>query len=274
MGQRDMLPKKQEGEMFDGKSVAITGATGGIGRAVAEMFIAGGAKVAISDLTCPSKTADAIGAVAFKCDVSEEPQIDEFIDNASAANGPVDIFVANAGVGYGDEKHAAGASNEAWDASWKINVMQSVWAARTLLPQWRERGGGRLIVTASAAGLMGQIGSASYTATKHAVEAFAEQVAFEHAHQGVKVNCICPQYVRTNMTKGFAMAESSPDGFLEPSDVANALKLAIEEDRFLVLPHAVVGEYFKHRASNVDAYIAGMAKLKSKLKAETLPLKS
>jgi len=133
-------------------------------------------------------------------------------------------------------------------------AMQSVWAARTLLPQWRERGGGRLIVTASAAGLMGQIGSASYTATKHAVEAFAEQVAF--------------------MTKGFAMAENSPDGFLEPSDVANALKLAIEEDRFLVLPHAVVGEYFKHRASNVDAYIAGMAKLKSKLKAETLPLKS
>jgi len=81
------------------------------------MFIAGGAKVAISDLTCPSKTADAIGAVAFKCDVSEEPRIDEFIDNASAANGPVDIFVANAGVGYGDEKHAAGASNESWEAN-------------------------------------------------------------------------------------------------------------------------------------------------------------
>ena len=121
---------------------------------------------------------------------------------------------------------------------------------------------------------MAQIGSASYTATKHAVEAFAEQVAFEHAHQGVKVNCICPQYVRTNMTKGFAMAENSPDGFLEPSDVANALKLAIEENRFLVLPHPVVGDYFKHRATDVDAYIAGMAKLKSKLKAETLPLKS
>ena len=259
--------------MFKGKSVAITGATGGIGRAIAEMFIAGGAKVAISDLTIPTETADAICAVGFKCDVSVEAQIDEFIDNASAINGPVDIFVANAGVGYGDEKHAAGASDEAWESSWKINVMQSVWAARALLPQWKERGEGRLVVTASAAGLMAQIGSASYTATKHAVEAFAEQVAFEHAHQGVKVNCICPQYVRTNMTKGFSMAENSPDGFIEPSDVANALKLAIEENRFLVLPHPVVGDYFKHRAKDEDTYIAGMAKLKSKLKAETLPLK-
>lgn len=260
--------------MFKGKSVAITGASGGIGRAVAEIFIAGGAKVAISDLTCPNETADAIGAIAFKCDVSKEAQIEEFIDNASAANGPVDIFVANAGVGFGDEKHAAGASNEAWEASWQINVMQSVYAARALLPDWKERGGGRLIVTASAAGLMAQIGSASYTVTKHAVEAFAEQVAFEHAHQGVKVNCICPQYVRTNMTKGFSMAENSKDGFLEPSDVADALKAAIIEDKFLVLPHAVVGEYFKHRAMDVDGYIGGMAKLKSKLKAETLPLKS
>ena len=260
--------------MFTGKSVAITGATGGIGRAIAEMFIAGGAKVAISDLANPAETADTTGAIGFKCDVSVEAHIDEFIDNASAANGPVDIFVANAGVGYGDENHAAGASNEAWESSWKINVMQSVWAARTLLPQWKERGEGRLVVTASAAGLMAQIGSASYTATKHAVEAFAEQVAFEHAHQGVKVNCISPQCVLTNMPKGFAMAENSPDGFLEPSDVANALKLAIEENRFLVLPHPVVGDYFKHRATDVDAYIAGMAKLKSKLKAETLPLKS
>ena len=260
--------------MFQGKSVAITGASSGIGRALAEMFLAEGAKVAISDLICPKETAGDIGAIAFKCDVSVETEIDEFIDNASAANGPVDIFVANAGVGYGDAKHAAGASNDAWESSWKINVMQSVYAARALLPQWKQRGGGRLIVTSSAAGLMAQIGSASYTATKHAVEAFAEQVAFEHAHQGVKVNCICPQYVRTNMTKGFEMAENSPDGFLEPVDVANALKLAIKEDRFLVLPHAVVGEYFKHRAMDVDAYIAGMAKLKSKLKAETLPLKS
>ena len=260
--------------MFEGKSVAITGATSGIGRAIAEMFLEGGAKVAISDLTSPQDTADEIGAAAFKCDVSNEAEIEEFIDNAGAANGPVDIFVANAGVGYGDEKHAAGASNEAWEASWQINVMQSVYASRILLPEWRKRGGGRLVVTSSAAGLMAQIGSASYTATKHAVEAFAEQVAFEHAHQGVKVNCICPQYVRTNMTKGFSMAENSKDGFLEPSDVADALKKAIEDDKFLVLPHAVVGEYFKHRAMDVDGYIAGMAKLKSKLRAETLPLKS
>lgn len=261
--------------MFEGKSVAITGASSGIGRAVAEMFLSGGAKVAISDLSAPEDTAKAIGASAFTCDVSDESQIQDFISKAEKANGPVDIFVANAGVGYGDVRTAAGASNDSWESSWQINVMQSVYAARALLPNWIERGQGRLIVTASAAGLMAQIGSASYTATKHAVEAFAEQVAFEHANDGVKVNCICPQYVRTNMTKGFSMAENSPDGFLEPSDVANALKSAIQADKFLVLPHAVVGEYFKHRAADVDGYIAGMGRLKLKFAEQTkLPPKT
>lgn len=261
--------------MFEGKSVAITGASGGIGRAIAEMFLAGGAKVAISDLKAPHETAKAIGASAFACDVSVEHQIQDFISKAEKVNGPIDIFAANAGVGFGDVGTAAGANNETWESSWQINVMQSVYAARALLPRWMERGEGRLIVTSSAAGLMAQIGSASYTVTKHAVEAFAEQVAFEHASDGVKVNCICPQYVRTNMTKGFAMAENSPDGYLEPSDVANALKSAIQLDKFLVLPHSVVGEYFKHRASDVDGYIEGMARLKSKFSAQAkLPPKT
>jgi len=259
--------------MFKDKSVAITGATGGIGRAIAEMFISNGAKVAISDLKRPDDTAAQIGAIAFKCDVSDENQIKEFIDNASAANGAVDIFVANAGVGFGDTGHAASASNEAWETSWKVNVMQSVYAARMLIPEWKARGTGRLVVTASAAGLLAQIGSASYTVTKHGAESFAEQVAFEHAADGIKANCICPQYVRTNMTKGFAMAENSPDGFLEPSDVAQALKLAITENRFLVLPHPVVGEYFKRRAVGPDEYIAGMAKLKTKVAGSSLPPK-
>ena len=259
--------------MFKDQSVAVTGASGGIGRAIAEMFLAEGAKVAISDLTSPVETAAAIGATALACDVSDENQVISFIDKASKAHGPVDIFVANAGVGFGDGVHAAAASNDAWDASWKINVMQSVYAARKLIPEWQARGTGRLVVTASAAGLLAQIGSASYTVTKHGAEAFAEQVALEHAKDGIKANCICPQYVRTNMTKGFPMAENSPDGFLEPVDVANALKAAISEDRFLVLPHPIVGDYFKSRAMNVDSYIAGMAKLKLKVAGASLPMK-
>ena len=257
--------------MFKNQSIAITGASGGIGRAIAEMFIAQGAKVAISDLKTPTKTAAEIGAIAFACDVSSDEAVQDFIDMAEAANGPIDIFVSNAGVGFGDPGHAAGASNENWELSWQVNVMSSVYAARALLPKMKERGTGRFVITASAAGLLGQIGSASYTATKHAAVGFAESLAIRHWDQGIKTHCICPQYVRTNMTKGMAMAEGHQDGLIEPSDVAKALKVAIEEDRFMVLSHPVVGEYFKSKANNYEGYIGGMNKLKQKLGNSQLP---
>ncbi len=259
-------------KMFTGQSVAVTGAAGGIGRAIAEMFIALGAKVAISDRERPQTVADAIGAAAFACDVTRPEAMAEFIDMASAANGPIDVFISNAGVGFGDPAHAADASNKQWDLSWQVNVMASVYAARELLPGWIERGSGRFVITASAAGLLNQIGSASYSATKHAAVGFAENMAIMHKGDGISVHCICPQYVRTNMTKGQKFAEESKDGLLEPSDVANALKDAIEDDRFLVLSHPIVGEYFKHKAMDYQAFINGMAKLKSKVKKEDLPL--
>jgi len=257
--------------MFKNQSIAVTGASGGIGRAIAEMFIAEGAKVAISDLQTPSKTAAEIGAVAFACDVSSDDAVQSFADMAEAANGPIDIFVSNAGVGFGDPKHAAGASNKNWELSWKVNVMSSVYAARALLPQMQQRGSGRFVITASAAGLLAQVGSSSYTATKHAAVGFAESLAIRHWDEGIKTHCICPQYVRTNMTKGMDMAEGHQDGLIEPSDVAAALKLAIKEDRFMVLSHPVVGEYFKNKAMDYERYIHGMNKLKQKLGNDQLP---
>lgn len=257
--------------MFKNQSIAVTGANGGIGRAIAEMFISYGAKVAISDLQTPTKTAAEIGAIAFACDVTREEAIQDFIDMAQAANGPIDVYVSNAGVGFGDPKHAAGASNENWELSWQVNVMSSVYAARTLLPQMKERGSGRFVITASAAGLLAQIGSASYTATKHAAVGFAESLAIRHWDEGIKTHCICPQYVRTNMTKGMAMAEGHQDGLMDPSDVADALKIAIEGDRFMVLSHPIVGEYFKNKANSYENYISGMNKLKQKLGNDQLP---
>ena len=259
--------------MFDNQSVAITGASGGIGRAIAEMFIAQGAKVAICDLKAPDATASEIGAISVACDVTDEAQLQNFIDMAEAANGPIDVFVSNAGVGFGDGDHAGGASNDAWDLSWQVNVMASVYASRALLPGWVERGAGRFVITASAAGLLNQIGSASYSATKHAAVGLAETMAITQKEHGISVHCICPQYVKTDMTKGFAMAENSKDGLLEPSDVANALLRAAETDEFLVLSHPVVGEYFKHKGMDYQRYIDGMAKLKSKIGNDTLPQK-
>ena len=251
--------------MFKNQIIAITGAKGGIGRAIAEMYIANGAKVAISDYVECSETARAIGAKGYICDVSDEDSVKKFIASVEADLGPIDTYVSNAGVGSGNGRYVAKASNESWEQAWQINVMGSVYAARALMPSWVERGSGRFVVTASAAGLLNQIGSASYTTTKHAAVAFAESVAIEHGADGIKANCICPQYVRSDMTKGMPMAENSQDGYLEPSDVANALKASIEKDQFYVFPHEVVQEYFVNRARYPDAYLEGMGKLKQKV---------
>lgn len=251
--------------MFKNKIVCITGASGGIGRGLAEMFVSEGAKVAISDLKSPDETAAEIGAHAFECDVSNEASVQKFIEATHNQLGGIDIYVSNAGVGSGNGKFVAGASNESWELAWQVNVMGSVYAARALMPSWVERGSGRFIITASAAGLLNQIGSASYSCTKHAAVSLAESIVIEHGDQGVKSHCICPQYVRSNMTKGMAMAENSNDGLLEPKDVAEALKAAIVADEFLVLPHPVVKNYFVNRATHTDAYLSGMRKLKAKV---------
>ncbi len=251
--------------MFKDQIVAVTGAKGGIGRAIAEMYIANGAQVAISDYVDCSETANEIGAKAYICNVSDEGSVRKFITCVEDELGPIDTYISNAGVGTGNGRYVAGASNESWEQAWQINVMGSIYAARLLMPSWVERGSGRFVVTASAAGLLNQIGSTSYTATKHAAVAFAESVAIEHGVDGIKANCICPQYVRSDMTKGMLMAEKSRDGYLEPSDVANALKVAIEKDQFYVFPHKVVQEYFVNRAKHPETYLEGMGKLKQKV---------
>jgi len=251
--------------MFENQIVAVTGASGGIGRALAEMFVASGATVAISDLNKPIQTAAEIGATAYQCDVSDEASVKQFIDDVRDEYGRIDVYLSNAGVGSGNGPFVAGASNESWEQAWQVNVMGSVYAARALMPDWVERGSGRFVITASAAGLLNQIGSASYSCTKHAAVSLAESILIEHGDQGIKSHCICPQYVRSNMTKGMPMAEGSKDGLLEPQDVAHALKAAIVADEFIVYPHPVVRNYFINRATHHDAFLSGMRKLKAKV---------
>lgn len=251
--------------MFDNKIVAVTGATGGIGRAIGAMFAKNGAKVALSDLSPPNEAAEAIGGKAYACDVSSELSVKAFIDQVESDLGPVDVFISNAGVGAGNGPHVAGGTNESWETSWQVNVMGSVYAARCLMPGWLERGEGRFVITASAAGLLNQVGSASYSATKHAAVSFAESIAIEHGDDGVKSHCICPQYVRTNMTAGTDFS-GQREKLLEPEDVAEALRKAIKDDKFLVLPHPVAGEYYAFRAANPDAWLGGMRKMLAKLK--------
>jgi NAD(P)-dependent dehydrogenase (short-subunit alcohol dehydrogenase family) len=261
--------------MLAKKNVAITGAAGGIGRAIAIKCIEAGAKVAISDINKEgvADTAAEIGAFGTYCNVGDEASIQNFIKQAEAENGPIDMFVSNAGVGFPDEPggHAAGGSNESWEKSWQINVMANVYASRALIPSWKEKGEGRFVVIASAAGLLAQIGTASYTTTKHAALGYAEYMAIMHKDDGIKVHCICPQYVKTNMTKGMVAVTEGPNKHIEPSDVADALFTCMAEDRFLVLPHPIIAEYFQGKAANPDRYIAGMAKQKARMDTGHIP---
>lgn len=251
--------------MFENKVVAVTGASGGIGRAIGEMFAKHGAKVALSDLSAPKDYADEMGGKAYVCDVSSEDSVIAYIDQAESDLGPIDIFISNAGVGDGNGPHVAGGANDTWERSWQVNVMGSVYAARRLMPGWLERGDGRFVITASAAGLLNQVGSASYSATKHAAVSFAESIEIEHGDAGVNSHCICPQYVRTNMTAGVDFS-GQREKLLEPEDVAEALRKAIEGENFFVLPHPIAGEYYAYRAANPDAWLSGMRKMLAKLK--------
>jgi NAD(P)-dependent dehydrogenase (short-subunit alcohol dehydrogenase family) len=241
--------------------VVVTGAASGIGRALAQRFAAEGAKrVICSDINAEgvAATAAEVGGIAFTTDVSKEADIQAMIEKVEAEVGPIDLFCSNAGIGYGG---GAEVSDARWQRIWEINVMAHVWAARHLVPRMIERGGGYLLNTASAAGLLSQIGSAPYAVTKHAAVALAEWLAITHGDQGIKVSVLCPQAVRTAMTAGNPDGVASVDGMLEPEDAAEACLRAIEAETFLVLPHPQVLDYMRRKTGDYDRWLGGMRKL-------------
>jgi len=246
---------------INGKIVVVTGAASGIGRALAQRFAKEGAKrVICADINAEgvAATAAEVGGIAFTTNVAKEEDIQVLIEQVEANEGPIDLFCSNAGIGYGG---GAEVSNERWQRIWEINVMAHVWAARHLVPRMIERGGGYLLNTASAAGLLSQIGSAPYAVTKHAAVALAEWLAITHGDQGIKVSVLCPQAVRTAMTAGNAGGVASIDGMLEPEDAAEACLRAIESETFLVLPHPEVLDYMRRKTGDYDRWIGGMRKL-------------
>jgi NAD(P)-dependent dehydrogenase (short-subunit alcohol dehydrogenase family) len=246
------------------RRIVVTGAASGIGRALAQRFAKEGAKLVVcSDLNGEGARAAAkeVGGVAFETNVGREADIQTLIETVEADHGPIDLFCSNAGIGVGG---GAEASNEDWQRIWDINVMAHVWAARHLVPRMIERGGGYLLNTASAAGLLSQIGSAPYAVTKHAAVALAEWLAITHGDDGIKVSVLCPQAVRTAMTAGNPDGVASVDGMIEPEDVAEACVRAIEAETFLVLPHPQVLDYMRRKTGDYDRWIGGMKKLNRK----------
>ncbi|MFB7916293.1 SDR family oxidoreductase [Streptomyces sp. NPDC056061] len=245
------------GSTVQGAGVVVTGAGGGIGAALARRFAAEGARVVVNDLDADriGALAEEIGAVAVVGDASRT------LDAArDALDGTVDIYCANAGLASPGD---ALADEEVWAAAWDVNVMAHVRAARALLPGWLERGGGRFVSTASAAGLLTMIGAAPYSVTKHGVVAFAEWLSLTYRHRGIKVHAICPQGVRTDMltAAGSAGELILAPGAIEPEAVADALFDAMAEDRFLVLPHPEVAGFYRARAQDTERWLGGMNRL-------------
>jgi NAD(P)-dependent dehydrogenase (short-subunit alcohol dehydrogenase family) len=246
--------------------VVVTGGASGIGRALARRFAAEGAKqvvVADRDGEGARAAAEEVGGVAYTVDVSREDEITRLIDIVEAEHGPIDLFCSNAGIGIGG---GAEAPDAAWQRIWEVNVMAHVWAARHLVPRMIARGGGYLMNTASAAGLLSQIGSAPYAVTKHAAVGLAEWLAITHGDDGIKVSVLCPQAVRTAMTAGNEDGVASVDGMIEPEEVAEACVRAIEAEEFLILPHPEVLDYMRRKTSDYGRWIGGMRKLTRRYK--------
>ncbi len=244
-----------------GKVIVITGAGSGIGRAMALRFAQEGAKKIVCvdiNLDGAQATADQIGGVAYAVDVAVETQITGMIDAVESNVGPIDLFCSNAGI---LTLGGLEVPNDEWQRIWDINVMAHVWAARHLVPKMSERGGGYFLNTASAAGLLNQVGSAPYGVTKHAAVGLAEWIAMTYGDQGIKVSVLCPQAVRSEMTRGHEDGVASLDGMLEPEPVAEACVQTIRDETFLVLPHPEVANYMKNKVDNYDKWIGGMRKL-------------
>lgn len=251
---------------LSGKSVVITGAGSGIGRALAQRFATEQPRALIlADVNeaAVEAVAAALGdlAVAVSVDVSQEEQIRALVDRAREVGGPVDLFCSNAGVpgpAGGPE-----ASDEEWERTWRINVMAHVWAARALLPEMMKRGDGYLLSTASAAGILTQVGAMAYSVTKHAAVAVAEWLAITYGDAGIKVSCVCPLGVRTPMLDealedtigGAALLQ---DDLLEPADVAEAVLAGIRDERFLIFPHEQVSKYMAFKGAQNERWHAAM----------------
>jgi NAD(P)-dependent dehydrogenase (short-subunit alcohol dehydrogenase family) len=241
-----------------------------------------GAKVVVVDIdeTAATTVAREIDGTARKVDVGDEQAVSALVEELEQTRGPIDMFFSNAGVGYGDGSSGAisaeGGMNpidDRWEPCWKINVMAHVYAARAMVPRMLERGRGHLVNTASAAGLLSQIGDSAYTATKHAAVAFAESLAIEYGEAGIVVSVVCPQAVATrmigidddsdSMVGGFH--GNDVDGIMKPEAVADIIVDQALAGRFLILTHPEVATYVQRKASDHDRWIKGMQRFRNRL---------
>ncbi len=254
-----------------GRIVVVTGGADGIGRALAIGAHERGAKaVVVADLNLAGaeETAKLVGGTAFQCDVAREADIQRVVEETETSIGPIGLFCSNAGIGNfgGDPTQAASAENAQWQRGWEVNVMAHVYAARALVPRMTTRGGGYFLNTVSAAGVLNQIGSAVYGTTKHAAIGFAENLAFTHRDQGIRVSVLCPQGVDTALLRAAGASSSAlVDGVITPQACAAAALDGVATETFCILPHPSVQQYMRNKTADYDRWIGGMAKLQRAL---------
>jgi NAD(P)-dependent dehydrogenase (short-subunit alcohol dehydrogenase family) len=259
----------------------VTGGASGIGRALCQRFVAEGARAVVvvdRDADGAVATAEAIGdrAVARTADVTVEADVEALVEHTEIEIGPIDLFASNAGIlGYG----GIDASDETWDLVWSVNVLAHLYAARAVVPLMLGRGGGYLLSTASAAGLLTQPGDAPYSVTKHAAVALAEWLAITYGDQGITVSCVCPMAVDTALLGGAqrkgdaadaplgagAAGAAAVQGILSPEEVAETVVEGVRAERFLILPHPEVATFEQRRAADRDRWLAGMRRLSGAL---------
>jgi NAD(P)-dependent dehydrogenase (short-subunit alcohol dehydrogenase family) len=266
-------------ELTDRMAV-VTGGGGGIGEALCRAFAAAGARAVVAadldgaaaervaaDLTAEHGTA----ALGLKVDAGNEDDVVALVRRTEDEFGPIDLFCANAGIIVIGGVEVPDAD---WERMWRVNVASHIYAARAVLPAMQARGEGYLLHTASAAGLLTQLGSAPYSVTKHAVVALAEWLAITYGDAGIRVSCLCPQAVSTAMT-GFATATvgdnaastARRDGVLPPADVAAAVVAGLATEEFLILPHPEVATYEQRRAGDRERWLRGMRRAQAAMVA-------
>lgn len=246
--------------------VVVTGAGGGIGEALCRRFAEENPKAIVAadiDGDAARAVAADVGGLAVTCDVAQEKDIRRLVEETRRRCGGIDIFCGNAGIMI---KGDIDVDDAAWQRIWDVNVMAHVHAARLLVPEMLARGGGRLVFTASAAGLLSQIGSLPYSVTKHALVGLAENLAITYGEKGLRVSVVCPQAVATAMTRqGGGVA--AVDGMIAPLQVADCVIDGLQEDRFMILPHPEVLTYIQRKTADYDRWIGGMQRLQRRFTA-------
>ena len=262
----------------------VTGGGHGIGRALCRRLAADDARIVVVDLDeqAACDVAGEVGGVAYTIDVGDEAALAALVEEVETDVGPIELFVSNAGVAFGDGDSGAvsaeGGLNpigDRWETCWRVNVMAHVFAARAVVPRMLERGKGRLINVASAAGLLSQIGDAAYSTTKHAAVGFAEALAIDYGDRGIQVSVVCPQAVATRMigieddsdSLDGGFGGNDVDGIMTADEVADIIVTESLAGKFLILTHPQVATYVDRKAQDHDRWIGGMQRFRAKLKS-------